>query len=86
MVYDSFKQVIMRVMVEIQSPLRLFITSPSGQPVQVDNHDYNWKHLAVFETQMVEPPKFKSYYKLENYQEWLMKFKFGESFTIIYST
>lgn len=26
---------------------------------------------------MKPPPKFKSSYRLENYQEWLGKFKFG---------
>ncbi len=26
---------------------------------------------------MIPPPAFKSSYKMENYQEWLNKFKFG---------
>jgi hypothetical protein len=26
---------------------------------------------------MTEPPKFKSFYKLENYMEWIGKFKFS---------
>jgi hypothetical protein len=41
-----------------------------GLPVEIPNDEYNWRHLALFETQMIEPAKFNSYYKSENYQEW----------------
>ena len=68
-IYDDYRKAILRVLVEIQSPLRL-VVSKEGETVEVENSDYNWRHLALFETQMKEPPKFTSYYKSENYQEW----------------
>lgn len=68
---------ICRVLAYIRTPLRMRVISPDGNEIKIDENMYTWEHLAVFETQMIETPKFKSFYKLENYMEWMGKFKFG---------
>lgn len=66
-----------RILAYIRTPLRMRVISPDGNEIKIDDNMYTWEHLVVFETQMIEPPKFKSFYKLENYMEWMGKFKFG---------
>ena len=61
----------------IKSPLRIVIIRPDGQEIKVPDVEYSWTHMAIFETEMKAPPQFKSSYKLENYMEWLARFKFG---------
>jgi len=75
--YDHHAKVIMRILVEVQSPLKLVILRPNGEQIEIDNNENSHKHTVIFETQMKAPPKFTSSYKLENYMEWLGKFKFG---------
>ena len=67
----------MRMLVYQKSPLRIKVFKPNGQEILVDPNMYTWEHIALYETQMVPPADFKSFYKLENYMEWLGKFQFG---------
>ena len=76
-IYDPYRKMIMRTLMHVKSPLRLKIFSPNGEEIEVDDSMYTWDHLAVFESQLIPPEKFKSSYKLENYQEWIIKFKLG---------
>lgn len=75
--YNNFQLMAMRVLVRIQSPLRLKILKANGQVVVTDSDNYSYNHLAIFETQLIPPEKFESGYRLENYQQWLNKFNTG---------
>lgn len=44
----------------------------------LDDHDQTWTHMALFESQLIKPPEFKAKKQLENYQEFISKFKFGK--------
>lgn len=63
-------QVILRMLVEIQSPLRLKVCRADGEDISINNNEYAWRHLALFETQLKEPVKFSKGVQSENYMEW----------------
>lgn len=75
--YDDYAKVVFRVLATVESPLKLVITRPDGTEIKIDEETSTYSHTALFETQMKSPEKFTSSYKLENYMEWLGKFKFG---------
>jgi hypothetical protein len=60
----------MRMLVEIETPLKLVIIRPNGEEILLDNTLKSFKHTAIFESQMKAPPKFTNVNKLENYMEW----------------
>lgn len=69
---NLFMQVLLRMLVSVQSPLRIVVNRPTGEAIEVDDAQYTFKHTVVFETQMKPPAKFKSTYRLENYLEWYL--------------
>lgn len=60
----------MRMLVSVESSLRLQVLPPGEEKVEFEDTGYSFKHTVIFETQMKPPPKFKSTYKLQTYMEW----------------
>merc|ERR1712151_596287 len=63
---------------KFKSPLAIKVFTQEGREVKIEGLDNTWTHLAIFETDLIQPQKFKSKYKLEGYIEWLSKFKPGK--------
>eukprot|EP01016_Furgasonia_blochmanni_P052771 TRINITY_DN8453_c0_g1_i5.p1 TRINITY_DN8453_c0_g1~~TRINITY_DN8453_c0_g1_i5.p1 ORF type:complete len:327 (-),score=54.60 TRINITY_DN8453_c0_g1_i5:287-1267(-) len=76
-IYEGSDKVVLRAFVKIRSPLRFKVLDPLNALDKSFEHDFTWDHVALFETQMKPPPKFRNENKLENFMEWLGKFKFG---------
>ena len=68
------------MLLKIKTPYTLQVFSPSNPevPLKIDDSLSTWEHLCLFETQLVAPPFLKSSYRLQNYMEWIAKFKWGK--------
>lgn len=77
-IYNAYRKALMRLLLKVKTPIRLKVFKPDGEEIPIDDNYYTWEHLALFETQMYPPETFKSFYKSENYMEWLVKFKLGK--------
>jgi len=61
----------------LKSGLKIFIYDQNGNKMIDYDKSYTYNHVAVFECEMQEPPKFNSFSKTETYTEWISKHKFG---------
>lgn len=80
-IYSDYVRMIARVLVLIKSPIILNLYNENGTKYHHDldnNNHQTWTHLAMFECELKEPETFKSKYKMENYMEWITKFKLGK--------
>jgi hypothetical protein len=60
-----------------KSGYKLFVYDKFGKRLFEYDDNYNFNHVCIFETDMIEPPKFKSFSKLETYSEWISKHSFS---------
>jgi len=60
-----------------KSGFKIFIYDKNGNKIFDYDLNYNFNHVCIFETQMIEPPQFKSFSKMETYTEWISKHSFG---------
>eukprot|EP01017_Pseudomicrothorax_dubius_P011145 TRINITY_DN14112_c0_g5_i1.p1 TRINITY_DN14112_c0_g5~~TRINITY_DN14112_c0_g5_i1.p1 ORF type:complete len:322 (+),score=60.02 TRINITY_DN14112_c0_g5_i1:110-1075(+) len=74
--YEGLERILMRVLVSVESSWKLRVVTPEGELMQ-DDSPGSFRHVAIFESEMKPPPRFKSEVRLENYMEWIGKFKFG---------
>ncbi len=77
-IYDDSKRAILRVLVKIKSPTIIKALDPNGEEIRIPLKNKTWDHLVLYESELIAPPLFTSRNKLENYQEWLGKFKMGK--------
>jgi len=74
-IYDDTKVAVGRVLLKFKSPVTLKVFTKEGFEVKIDESLNTWQHLAIFETDLKNPPEFKSRYKMEGHIEWVSKFK-----------
>lgn len=77
-VHESSRVAILRVLTKIQSPKILKAYDPNGEEIIIPLKKKTWDHLVLFESELKCPEVFVNRNKLENYQEWLGKFKLGK--------
>ena len=56
---------------------KIFVYDKFGKKIFDYDNNYNFNHVCIFETSMIEPPQFKSFSKVETYTEWISKHTFG---------
>lgn len=76
--YDDYKKAVLRILLRIKSPLLLKVYDAEGKEVFVPTKKQTWSHVALFESDLIPAPFLKSKTKLENLQEWLMKYQLGK--------
>ena len=77
-IYDDQRHAVGRVLMKFKSPLVVKVFTKEGREVKVEGQENTWTHIGIFESDLIQPGKFKSKYKLEGYVEWLSKFKPGK--------
>ena len=77
-IHESSRIAILRVLVKIKSSKIIKAFDPNGEEIVIPLKKKSWDHLVLFESELKCPKVFSNRNKLENYQEWLGKFKMGK--------
>lgn len=72
---DRYNRAVLRVLLKVKTPKLLKVRDGEGRELFVGSKRQTWTHSAIFETDLLPSDPLKSRYKLENYQEWLYRYK-----------
>ena len=76
-IHEDAHKIVFRAYVCIKWGYKIHLTDSDGKEVIEYPEDYTWQHVAVFESQMIPPPKFTKWSLSENLMEWIAKHTFG---------
>lgn len=76
-IHDDAHKLIFRAYVNFKTGYKIYLKDKYGKDMFEYPHDYSWKHVGVFETEMEKPPHFTKYSGSENLMEWMAKHHFG---------
>jgi hypothetical protein len=69
--YDSYKLAVLRMLVQIKTPLMLRLVDSAGNKLKISTKNQTWDHLVLFESDLTAATPSKSEARPEHYQEWL---------------
>ena len=76
-IHDDAHKLIFRAYVNFKTGYKIYLKDKYGKDLFQYPHDYSWKHVGVFETEMEKPAQFKKWSGSENMIEWMAKHQFG---------
>ena len=76
-IHDDAHKLVFRAYVNFKTGYKIYLKDKYGKDLFDYNHDYSWRHVGVFETEMEKPPKFTKWGGSENLMEWMSKHTFG---------